>query len=152
MKNIIIGFIIFFLWISVFQTFQIWEPIIYINIEHNKTELSESIETLQKAWRIERIIALSDSIIANLVKAISPDINNIKYSYYYLMDYCIDYYQKKSSLKSMSLSERNDLKISNQSWKVLAGASTVLWTKSWPYVNQDYRLSELNRIEKTISK
>ncbi len=148
MKDIIIWVIIFFLWISIFQIFQVWEPTIYIDIKHDRTKLLDSIENLKKTSRVERVIVLSDSIIANAIKLILPKTGKIKDDYYYLIDYCIDHYQKEKMLSSMTLDEWYKFKGNKKSWDMLKWGSCRLWK----YVSQDYRINELKRVEKTISK
>ena len=149
MRKVIIVVLILFLLVKTVQT---WEPTIYTEIKYDKQQLLDSIEHLKEATRIERIVALSDSIIAKSVKTISNKISTINYDYYYVMDYCIDHYQKDRMLSSMTLNEWYEFKQNKSSWRVLASASTVLWTKSWPYTSHDYRVEELNRIETEVTK
>ncbi len=149
-KKVLILAIVALIFISLIQTAQLWKPIIYIEINHNKTQLLDSISELKETSRIERIVGLSDSIIANLIKLILPKINKIKSNYYYVIDYCIDHNKKNEMLRSMTLNEWYEFKQNKNSWNILAWASTSLWTKSWPYVSNDYRIEELDQIEKDI--
>ncbi|MCK9467197.1 MAG: hypothetical protein M0P94_02615 [Candidatus Absconditabacterales bacterium] len=147
-KKIIVGVIIILIFISLIRIFQIGQPTIYKEINHNKTELLNSIERLKEAGAIERSVALSDSITAKLIKTISNKINDINYDYYFVVDYCIDHYQKNMMLSSMSLNEWYEFKQNKDSRYILAGASTVLG----PYVSNDYRKEELKRIETEVIK
>ena len=152
MKNIFILIILIIIWSLIVTTFQIGEPTIYKEIDHSESEILQSIERLKESSKLERIIWLSDSIIAKSIKSVSYKINKINYDYYYMIDYCIDYYKKDPMLTSMTLKEWYEFKQNKVSWELLAWSCTPLWTKSWPYVNQSYRLEKLKRIETDILK
>lgn len=146
MKKIIIRIIVILIWVLLVKTVQTWEPVIYKEIKHDKSQLLDSIENLKEATRFERIVGLSDSIIAKFIKSASNKINEIHYNYYYVMDYCIDHYQKDRMLSSMTLSEWYEFKQNKSSWDILQWASCTLW----PYVSQGYRTDELKRIETEV--
>lgn len=148
MKNIFIWIIIVTIWISVFKTFQIWEPKIYREIKYDKSELLESIKSLKEASRLERIIGLSDSIIAKSIKKISNKINDINNDYYYIIDYTIDHFQKNRMLASMSLDEWHKFKQDKNSWDIMKWASSTLD----PYTSQGFRITTLEEIEIEVLK
>ncbi len=148
MKRIIIRIVIILIWVSFFRTMQTWEPTIYKDIKHDKTQLLDSIKGLKEATRFERIIAVSDSIIAKSIKMISNKINEIHYDYYYITDYCIDHFQKDRMLSSMTLNEWYEFKQDINSWDIMKWASCTLW----PYTSQGYRTETLEGIEKEVLK
>jgi len=148
MKKTIIRLIIIFVSIWFIRTFIAWKPTIYKEIDHNTTQLLNSIEHLKEATRTERRIALSNSIAAKLIKKISNKINILNYDYYYVIDYCIDHYQKESMLSVMTLNEWYEFKQNRDNWDVLAWGSIPLS----PYVSQDYMIEQLERLETEILK
>lgn len=96
--------------------------------------------------RFERVIALSDSPIAKIIKIVSPKINQIHYNYYYVIDYCIEHYQKHKV--DWPSNERNSFKKNKNSWNLLKSASFPGNQR----VSQDYRVNELNRVKTDIFK
>lgn len=148
MKQTIVRIIIIFLLVSFFWIFSTWKPTIYKEIEHNKTQLLASIDNLGKTTRGERIIALSDSMLSDLMRKLSDKFNTIHYDYYYVLDFWIDYYQKDRMLAVMTLNEWYEFKQDINNWKILAWWSVSIS----PYVSQGYMIEELERIRIEILK
>jgi hypothetical protein len=116
-------------------------------MKHDKSQLLESIEHLKEATLFERIIALSDSVIANSIKIISNKISRIHDDYYYVVDYCIDYHRKNEMLSTMTLNEWYEFKKNTSTRERLQQGSVTLG----PYVSQGYRIETLEGVEKRIS-
>lgn len=147
MRNFLIWVIVILWLVFLFRsTFWTWDPVIYTNLQHEKNQLLDSVENLKNVTREGRMIALSDGIVAKLIKIMLPKLNQVHYDYYYVVDYAIDHDQKDRMLSSMNLNERYEFKQNPVTWDVLKGATRTLS----PAISQGLWIEILDKLEEQI--